>query len=73
MGMEDLAKAVEEALLLPQQLRQLGDVCRNPPRLVFRELLRRRSRLRAAGSRLPRAVANLELDCRCPNIEELVE
>jgi hypothetical protein len=35
MGTEDLAKAVEEALLLPQQLRQLRDVRRDLARLVF--------------------------------------
>jgi hypothetical protein len=43
MGTEDLAKAVEEALLLPQQLRQLGDIRRNPSRLVFGEQLGRRA------------------------------
>jgi hypothetical protein len=35
MGTEDLAKAVEKALLLPQQLRQLRDVRRDLARLVF--------------------------------------
>jgi hypothetical protein len=39
MGTEDLAKAVEEPLLLPQQLRQLGDVRRDLARLVFAEQL----------------------------------
>src|SRR5262249_61633896 len=45
-------RAANRRRATPQQLRQLGDVCRNPPRLIAREVVRRKAaRHSAFGAR----------------------